>query len=138
MIGVVHETRQILILNCRTLSKERRGKYCCTMRFRVMHREEKSFPSFHMRQVEYHVRMSFDIIVYEHIIHLVVFDCLSSVIILIVTLRLVKWRRNLISGPKLMYVCSLQFGEECNICSIRNIVTREIVRSAAKCTISAD
>jgi len=34
--------------------------------FRVMHREEKSFLSVRMRQVEHHVRKSFDTIVYVY------------------------------------------------------------------------
>ena len=79
MIGVVHETRQILILNCRTLSKQRRGKYYCTIWFRVMQRDEKSFLSVRMRQVKYQVRISLDTIVYEYSIQLVMFNCPSSV-----------------------------------------------------------
>jgi len=64
MIGVVQGTRQILILNCSRLSKQRWRKYYYTMLFRVMHREEKSFLSVHIPQVEYHFRMSFDTIVW--------------------------------------------------------------------------
>ena len=60
------------------------------MWFRVLHREEKKLLSVRMRQVKYHVRMSFDTIVYAYIIEIVVFNCLSSIITLIVTLRLVK------------------------------------------------
>jgi hypothetical protein len=71
----------------------------------------------------------------EHFIQLVVFKCLSSLVTLIVTLSLVKWMGSLILGPKLIYVCRLQLGDECNVYSIQNIVTSEIIRSTAKCAI---